>query len=87
LFRAYRSKVIKDIHFESNGFLAGTELLVNAMLKGYRVVEFPAVLHRRMYGISKAKIAQTILSHLKFQRWILLYRMQSMIGLRPKHIT
>jgi len=60
LFRAYRSKVIKDIQFESNGFLAGTELLVNAMLKGYRVVEFPAVLHRRMYGVSKAKIAQTI---------------------------
>jgi dolichol-phosphate mannosyltransferase len=87
LFRAYRSKVIKDIHFESNGFLAGTELLVNAMLKGYRVVEFPAVLHRRMYGVSKAKIAQTILAHLKFQWQILSYRTQSIIGLKPKHIT
>jgi dolichol-phosphate mannosyltransferase len=84
LFRAYRSKVIKDIHFESNGFLAGTEILVNAMLKGYQVAEFPAVLHRRMYGVSKAKIAQTILSHLRFQGWVLLYRMQSMLGLKPK---
>jgi dolichol-phosphate mannosyltransferase len=87
LFRAYRSKVIKDIQFESNGFLAGTELLVKAMLKGYRVVEFPAVLHRRMYGVSKAKIAQTISAHLRFQGWVLLYRIQSMIGLKPKQIT
>jgi dolichol-phosphate mannosyltransferase len=84
LFRAYRSKVIKDIHFESNGFLAGTEILVNAILKGYRVDEFPAVLYRRMYGVSKAKIAQTILSHLRFQGWVLLYRVQSMLGLKPK---
>jgi dolichol-phosphate mannosyltransferase len=87
LFRAYRSKVVKNIHFGSNGFLAGTEILVNAMLKGYRVVEFPAVLHRRMYGVSKAKIAQTISSHLKFQGWVLLYRIQLMIGLKPKQIT
>jgi dolichol-phosphate mannosyltransferase len=87
LFRAYRSKVIKNIHFGSNGFLAGTEILVNAMLQGYRVAEFPAVLHRRMYGVSKAKIAQTILSHLRFQGWVLLYRMRQMIGFKPKQIT
>ena len=67
LFRAYRSEVIKSISFSSNGFLAGTEVLVKAMLKGYRVAEFPAVLHRRMYGVSKAKIAQTILSHLRLK--------------------
>jgi len=87
LFRAYRSKVIKNIRFDSNGFLAGTEILVNAMLKGYQVAEFPAVLHRRMYGVSKAKIAQTILSHLRFQGWVLFYRMRSMSGLKPKQTT
>jgi dolichol-phosphate mannosyltransferase len=87
LFRAYRSEVIENIHFESNGFLAGTEILVNAILKGYRAAEFPAVLHRRMYGVSKAKIAQTILSHLRFQGWILLYRLQLMIGLKSRQIT
>jgi dolichol-phosphate mannosyltransferase len=84
LFRAYRSKVIKDIRFGSDDFLAGTEILVKALLKGYRVTEFPAVLHKRMYGVSKAKITQTILSHLKFQGWVLLYRLQLMIGLNPK---
>jgi dolichol-phosphate mannosyltransferase len=81
LFRAYRAEVVKTIEFKSDGFLAGTELLIHAMLKGYKVVEFPAVLHRRMYGVSKAKIMQTILSHLRFQGWVLLYRLQSTFGL------
>jgi dolichol-phosphate mannosyltransferase len=81
LFRAYRAEVVKTIDFKSDGFLAGTELLIHAMLKGYKVAEFPSVLHRRMYGVSKAKIMQTILSHLRFQGWVLLYRLQSTFGL------
>ena len=84
LFRAYRADVVKTIDFKSNGFLAGTEILIHAILKGYQVAEFPAVLHRRMYGVSKAKIVQTILSHLRFQGWVLLYRLQSTFGLRPE---
>lgn len=71
LFRAYRRRVIEDISFQSDGFLAGTELLVKAMLKGYKVAEYPAALHRRQYGVSKAKLMQTILAHLRFQGWIL----------------
>jgi dolichol-phosphate mannosyltransferase len=84
LFRAYRAEVIKNISFSSNGFLAGTEVLVKAILNGYHVAEFPAVLHRRMYGVSKAKIAQTIFSHLSFQGRIFLYRLQLMLGHKPK---
>ena len=86
LFRAYRSEVVKRIRFNSNGFLGGTEMLVNAFLNGYRVAEFPAVLHKRMYGVSKAKIAQTIISHLNFQGWILLNRIQSIIGFKSKQV-
>jgi len=84
LFRAYRAEIAKNIPFESNDFRAGTEILVKAILAGYRAAEFPAVLHKRMYGVSKAKIAQTILSHLKFQGWVLRYRLLSLIGLKPK---
>jgi dolichol-phosphate mannosyltransferase len=87
LFRAYRSEVVKKIHFNSNGFLAGTEILVNAMLRGYQVAEFPAVLHKRSFGVSKAKIAQTIIAHLNFQGWVLLHRMQSMVGFKSKQTT
>jgi len=84
LFRAYRSGVIKDTPFKSDGFLAGTEILVKAMLNGYRVAEFPSVLHKRVYGVSKAKIAQTIFSHLAFQWWVLLFRMRSILGLKQR---
>jgi dolichol-phosphate mannosyltransferase len=80
LFRAYRLEVIKDITFESDGFLAGTEILVKTILKGYRVAELPSVLHRRVYGVSKARIMQTIVSHLRFQWWIVIQRLQAISG-------
>jgi dolichol-phosphate mannosyltransferase len=79
LFRAYRRKVIEHVSFESDGFLAGTELLVKGMLMGYRVAEYPAVLHSRAFGTSKTKLVRTILAHLGFQARILLYR----LGLVP----
>lgn len=72
LFRAYRREVIDQIKFQSDGFLAGTELMVKAMLKGYKVKEFPAALYKRMFGVSKAKLLHTILAHLKFQGRVLL---------------
>jgi dolichol-phosphate mannosyltransferase len=87
LFRAYRSEVVKRIHFNSDGFLAGTELLVSAMLNGYQVAEFPAVLHKRMNGVSKAKIVQTIFAHLRFQFRILLDRMRLIIGFKSGQVT
>lgn len=79
LFRAYRRKVTESVPFESDGFLAGTEILVNGMLMGYRVAEYPAVLYSRAHGVSKAKIVRTIKAHLKFQGQILLHR----LSLRP----
>jgi len=87
LFRAYRSAVIRNIGFESDDFLAGTELLVKALLKGYRAAEFPAVLYKRKYGVSKARIAQTIYSHLRFQSWVLLQRLQQLLSLIRERIN
>ncbi len=84
LFRAYRSKVIRSVPFGSDGFLAGTELMVKAMLQGYQVAEFPTVLHRRQYGVSKAKIARTILAHLGFQGQLLLHRLHISNMIEPK---
>ncbi len=75
LVRAYRREVIQAIPFAADGFLAGTELLVKAMLQGYHVAEYPAVLHRRVFGVSKARLARTILAHLRFQGAILLHRL------------
>ncbi len=78
LFRAYRRAVIKSITFEADGFLAGTELMVKAMLAGHAVAEYPAVLHAREAGASKARIVRTVLAHLGFQWQVLLHR----LGLR-----
>ncbi len=75
LFRAYRRSVIEHVSFASNGFLAGTELMVKAMLAGYRVAEYPTVLYSRVYGVSKAKLARTIVAHLRFQGRVLLSRL------------
>jgi len=75
LFRAYRREVIERIPFESDGFLAGTELMVNAMLAGYTVAEYPTTLYSRAFGASKAKIMRTIRAHLGYQGHILLRRL------------
>ncbi len=80
LFRAYRSRVVRQISFASNDFLGGTELLVKAMLGGFRTAEFPDVLYKRMYGVSKARIVSTVRSHLKFMGWVLLQRLRLTFG-------
>jgi dolichol-phosphate mannosyltransferase len=71
LYRGYRREVIERITFESNDFLAGTELLVKALRAGYRVTEFPTTLYVRTFGQSSIKIARVTRAHLKFQ-WRLL---------------
>lgn len=75
LFRVYRREVIERVGFEADGFLAGTELLVKALLSGYQVAEYPTVLHARVHGVSKAKILRTIRAHLGFQAEVLLWRL------------
>jgi len=75
LYRAYRREVVDNIPFAADDFLGGTELMVKAMLKGYKVDEYPAALHRRMFGVSKAKLLKTIKSHLGFQFRLLLHRL------------
>jgi dolichol-phosphate mannosyltransferase len=67
LFRAYRREVIQNVPFHATGFLAGTELLVNALRMGYTVAEYPTILHSRAFGVSKAKIMRTVRAHLGFQ--------------------
>lgn len=75
LFRGYRRKVVEQVQFEADDYLAGTELMVKAMLKGFKVIEYPAALHSRVFGVSKAKLWRTIKSHLHFQFRLLLHRL------------
>lgn len=81
LFRAYRRSVVERVPFESDGHLAATELLVNGLFLGLRVVEYPTVLHARVFGTSKAKLARTVLAHLAFQARVLRHRLRIRRGL------
>lgn len=71
LFRAYRRPVTQNAKFESNDFLAGTEILVNAIYDGYTVAEFPTTLSTRQFGQSSLKIARVTMKHVRFQLKIL----------------
>jgi len=63
LFRAYRRDSIQSIHFRSNGFAAVAEMMLRAMLAGYRVAEVPMRLESRRFGESKLKLSDAIVAH------------------------
>lgn len=71
MFRAYRRKVLDQVTYSSPGYLAMAEILAESLLLGFRVAEFPTVLHVRKYGQSKAKVARILRDHLQFQAGLL----------------
>lgn len=81
MYRAYRREVVDAVPTVSTGYLVMAELLVGAILRGYKVAEYPTVLRVRQYGQSKAKIKQIIRAHLAFQGQIAQYR----LGLRKDY--
>src|SRR6266536_5192022 len=83
MYRAYRREVIERIPTSSDGFLMVTELLVGALLEGYRVAEHPATLRVRRYGQSKARVWQITRSHLRFQAQVLRRRLAT-LGRQPR---
>lgn len=64
-FRVYRRSSIMGLDIRETGFLGVAETLGKLDLAGGRIVEFPAVLDVRLFGISKMKTARTIGGHLK----------------------
>ncbi len=64
-FRVYRRSSIVDMDIKENGFLGVAEMLGKLDLMGGKIIEYPAVLEVRLFGISKMKTARTIFGHLK----------------------
>lgn len=64
-FRVYRRSSMVGIELRESGFLGVAEMLGRLDLSGGKIVEFPAVLEVRLFGISKMKTAKTIVGHLK----------------------
>ncbi len=67
-FRVYRKAAVETLPVRTGGFLGVAELLIRLRLRGGRIVEFPAILERRLFGESKMKILRTILKHLGLLR-------------------
>lgn len=74
-FRAYRRSVLNDLEAPSDGFLAVTQLLVSAILKGMHVSEVPARLTARRSGKSKIRLLGVALSHCRYMIHVLRLRL------------
>lgn len=85
LFRAYRREVFDHVSWDSNDFLGVTEVLVRAMLMGYSVTEAPATLRTRAHGVSKARLARTVIAHLRFLSRVALHQLKVVPLVEPRH--
>lgn len=63
LFRAYQTESVRGIRFRSSGFAAVAEIMLRAMLSGFRVQEVPMRLESRRFGESKLKVGDAIMAH------------------------
>lgn len=66
IFKLYRVQSIKGITIETKGFVSVTELFIKALKNGANHKEFPCTLTIREEGVSKIRIFQSIINHLKF---------------------
>ncbi len=64
-FRVYRKSSVAAIEVTEKGFLGVAELLGRLDVDGGTIVEYPATLEVRLFGISKMKTVRTIGGHLK----------------------
>lgn len=74
MVRIHKREVIKNVRFNSNTFLGVTEMMVKALLQGYKVKELPAELNVRQFGASKMKTVKVIKDHLGLISEVILYR-------------
>ena len=62
--RVVRRSALAHMALAHDGFLGVAEMLICVKMRGGRVVEHPATLESRMFGVSKMKTARTIRGHL-----------------------
>ena len=73
VFRLYRSKEVKEMEIESNGFNINAEILFKLIQKKKKVIEIPAKLTKRKFGVSKINLYKEAKNHmiliLKILKW------------------
>jgi polysaccharide deacetylase family protein (PEP-CTERM system associated) len=64
-FRVYRRSKVVNTDISNQNFLGIMETLALLDLKGEKIVECPAVLEVRIFGVSKMKTIRTIIGHVR----------------------
>lgn len=64
MFRIYRREQLLQAEFHARGFLSMAELLVDLIMTGAQVVDYPTTLRNRKFGRSKRQVAGLVESHL-----------------------
>jgi hypothetical protein len=63
-FRVWKRSSLQGRALKTSGFLGITEMLDELLLRGGRVVEYPATLEIRAFGVSKMRTLDTAVRHL-----------------------
>jgi dolichol-phosphate mannosyltransferase len=74
-FRAYRREALLALKPQDGGFLGVTQLLVSAILRGYRIAEIPSRLTKRQFGQSKIRVVRVIISHVRYLLYVTYLRL------------
>ena len=72
--RVYRREICERIASPEFDFTCFAEMMLKALMQNYRVAEVPATLAVRRFGESKLKVANTVRSHLRLLRRLVLAR-------------
>ena len=63
--RVYDASSVRNCKIDSTGFVGVTELLWRLDTQGARIAEVPAILQRRVTGVSKMRTVRTACKHLR----------------------
>lgn len=75
-FRVWKRGGMEGVEFTAKGFLGVAEMLDVLLLRGGRVLEYPAALERRVFGQSSLRTTRTAAGHIFLLGRILLRRMR-----------
>lgn len=65
MVRVYRTEKLRELNSDRNDFGFVAELMISALKKRFNVVEVPATLAQREFGVSKMRLLNTIKAHLE----------------------
>ncbi len=77
ILRLYKTADLKALSLEAKGFDINAEILFKLIKKKKKIVEIPAVLTTRKYGVSKLNTKKEILNHIKLMSKMLRWKFLS----------